>query len=140
MKESNQPNVFSRQVLVFSMLLAAALTAAGLGQAMSGGGDAGPELFRVGERLTYNVSFERYTNVAYAEFYAESRGRLDDKDAVELKARFKTLNFVTAAFNFLDETRTTFAGAESGMPLYAARSQNIGGLPKETAVNFAAVS
>ena len=100
--------------------------------------DRTPAGHRVGERLTYAVSFERYRNVAYAEMFVASRGLLADKDAVELRARFKTLDFVAAAFYLIDESRTTFASAESGMPLYTVRSQNVGGLPNETIANFIA--
>jgi hypothetical protein len=40
--------------------------------------------FRVGERLTYNFSFEKFKDVAYAELYVVSRGKLEGKDAIEL--------------------------------------------------------
>lgn len=97
-----------------------------------------PTVFRVGERLTYNVSFGRFSSVAYGEVYVASRGRLADKDAVEIRAKFKTLDLVSAAFFLVDESRTTFASAESGLPLYTVRTQNLGGLPRETAVNYLA--
>jgi hypothetical protein len=92
--------------------------------------------FKVGERLTYTVGFERFSNVAYAEFYTVSRGRIGDVEAVELKARVKTLDFLSAAFYLIDESRTIFASPASGLPLYVSRSQSIGGLPKETVQNY----
>ena len=92
--------------------------------------------FRVGEKLTYNVSFERFSNVAYGEIFVASRGRLADKDAIELHARFRTLDFVSAAFFLVDESRTTFASAETGLPLFTSRTLNPGGIPRETNNNY----
>lgn len=95
-----------------------------------------PTPFRVGEKLTYNVSFGRFKNVGFAEIAVVSRGKLSDKDAVELHSKFKTNELVAAAFYLLDESRTTFAAAESGLPLYISKSSNAGVFPTETVNNF----
>lgn len=95
-----------------------------------------PTAFRIGERLTYAVSLDRFPNVAYAELFVASRGRLSNLDAIEIRARFKTLDFVSAAFYLIDESRTTFVSAETGLPLYVTRSKNIGGIPQETNVSY----
>lgn len=95
-----------------------------------------PTSFRTGERLTYNMSFESFKNAGYAEIYAVSRGKLGEKDAVELRSKVKTNDFVSAAFYFLDESRTTFAEATTGLPLYIRNISNLSVLPKETVNNF----
>lgn len=92
--------------------------------------------FRIGERLTYNISFEKFNNAGYAEIYVVSRGKLADRDAVELRSKLKTNDFVSAAFYLLDESRTTFASAEKGLPLYVRKTENASVLPKETVNNF----
>jgi hypothetical protein len=92
--------------------------------------------FRIGERLTYNISFENFNNAAFAEIYTVSRGKLGEKDAVELRAKVKTNELVSAAFYLLDESRTTFASAETGLPLYIRKTFNAGVLPKETIYNY----
>ena len=94
--------------------------------------------FRVGERLTYSVAFEKFSNVAYAELQTVSRGKIGDVDAVELRSKVKTLEFVSAAFYLVDESRTIFASPDSGIPLYVSRIQNVGGLPKESIQNYLA--
>lgn len=94
-----------------------------------------PTAFRIGERLTYNISLERFANAGYAETYVVSRGKIANKDAVELRSRIKTNNFVSAAFYLLDESRTTFA-ADSGAPLYIREIENGSVLPKETVHNY----
>ncbi len=95
-----------------------------------------PTPFRIGERLTYNITFEKYNNAGYAETYVVSRGKLGDKDVVELHSKIKTSDFVSAAFYMVDETRTTFASAESGLPLYVKKVSNAGILPSETIANY----
>lgn len=92
--------------------------------------------FHVGERLTYNISFENFNNAAFAEIYTVSRGKLGEKDAVELHAKIKTNDLVSAAFYLLDESRTTFAAADSGLPLYIRKTSKAAVLPKETVYNY----
>jgi hypothetical protein len=94
--------------------------------------------FRIGERLTYNISMGRFAEAGYAELHTVSRGRLGDKDAIELRSKFKTLELASAAFYLIDENRTTFAAPGSGLPLYTSVNQNAFGLPKETIQNFLA--
>ncbi len=95
-----------------------------------------PTPFRIGEKLTYNVTFGKFKNAAYAETYVVSRGKLGERDAVELRSKIKTNDFVSAAFYLIDESRTTFASAETGFPLYNRKTSNISGLPKETTENY----
>jgi hypothetical protein len=95
-----------------------------------------PTPFRIGERLTYNISFENFNNAAFAEIYTVSRGKLGERDAVELRGKLKTNELVSAAFYLLDESRTTFASLETGLPLYIRKIFNASVLPKETIYNY----
>ncbi len=95
-----------------------------------------PTPFRIGERITYNVSFDRFKNAAYAETYVVSRGKIGDKDVVELRSKLRTSEFVSAAFYLVDESRTTYASAETGLPLYIRKISNAGVLPTETINNY----
>lgn len=90
---------------------------------------------RVGEKLTYNISFENYANAGYAETYTASQGKLADREAYELRSKFKTLNFLSA-IHPVDESRTTFIAADSGLPLYTKISLNDGVFAKESTENF----
>lgn len=94
-----------------------------------------PTPFRINERITYNVSFGRWPNAAYAEIYAVSRGKIGERDAVELRSKIKTLD-IASAFLLLDQSRTTFAAAESGLPLYVVRAENEGLTSKESIDNY----
>ena len=95
-----------------------------------------PTPFRIGERLTYTVSFERYTDVAFVEMAVVSRGRLGDRDAVELRSKIKTFDILNAAFYSVDESRVVFAGAESGMPLYVTKILNNSVTPREYITDY----
>lgn len=97
---------------------------------------AAPMTFRIGERLTYNISLDKFANAGYAETFVVSRGKIANRDAIELRSKIKTNDFVSAAFYFLDESRTTFAAAETGMPLYVREVENESVLPKETIQNY----
>jgi hypothetical protein len=98
-----------------------------------------PTPFPIGEKLTYTVSFSRFKNAGFAELYTVSRGKLNDRDAVEIRSRFKTNELVSAAFYLLDESRTTFADPTSGLPIYIRKSSNAGVAPNETVSNFLTV-
>ena len=95
-----------------------------------------PTPFRIGERLTYAFTFEKFKNAGYAEIFVVSRGKLGEKDAVELRSKLSTNEFVSAAFYFLDESRTTYAESVTGLPLYIRNTSNASVLPKETISNF----
>ncbi|HEX8289253.1 MAG TPA: DUF3108 domain-containing protein [Pyrinomonadaceae bacterium] len=96
-------------------------------------------IFRVGERLTYNISFEKFNNAGYAELYVVSRGKLAERDAIELRSKIKTNDIVSAAFYLLDETRTTYASPEKGLPLYTRKTENVSIVPRENISNFLGV-
>jgi len=97
---------------------------------------ADPNGFRIGERLTYNVSVGGYRNAAYAELYTVSRGRIGDREAIELRAKFKTVNIASAATYLVDQARTTFASPLTGLPLHTTLIEGAYGIPKETNQSF----
>lgn len=88
--------------------------------------------FRIGERVTYTVSLDKFKEAAYAEIYCVSSGALSGKAAIELRSKVKTLNIVSAAVAQVDEARTTFIDPETGLPLYILQVDNTDGLPKES--------
>jgi hypothetical protein len=92
--------------------------------------------FRYGEKLTYQISFDRFSNAGYAELHVASTGKLSGRDAGELRARVKTLDFVSAAFFFVDQSRTVYVSPDTGLPLYISKLDNNGPLPKETIQNY----
>lgn len=128
--------IFCLMILVFSAIYTFSKTTAQQNTVIN---QNPPTLFRIGERLTYNLSFGNFTDAGVAELSVVSRGKLSGKDAVEVQSRFKTTNFVSAIFYLIDEQRTTFAAVETGLPLYIRKTSNAGVLPQETINNFLTV-
>jgi hypothetical protein len=87
------------------------------------------DLVRVGDRFTYRLTVDNVTNAGFAELSVESRGRFRGRDAFEVRTRFKTFDTVNAVFFSIDETRTTFLSAESGVPLAVRRIDDANGFP-----------
>lgn len=119
--------LFSLAFLSFLIVYAIAWVEPAAGQADTS--------FKIGERLTYTVGFEKFSNVAYAELYTVSRGKIGEVEVVELRSRVKTLEFLSAAFYLIDEARTIFAAPDTGVPLYVNRTRYVGGLPKDSIQN-----
>lgn len=89
-----------------------------------------PGEFKVGERLTYNISFNNFDSAAYAEIRVVSRGKLDGKDAVELFGKLRSSDLLSAAFYLWDFERTTYVSPESGFPLLVREVSKTGLIPK----------
>jgi hypothetical protein len=94
-----------------------------------------PAGIRIGERLTYTISFQRYENVGYAETFAISRGKLGESEAVEIRMKIKTSGLLSAIYP-IEESRTTFTSPDTGNPLFIRRSDNTGVAVRETVSNF----
>lgn len=91
--------------------------------------------YRNGEKLTYQISFDRFTNVGYAELHVASTGKLSGREVVELRAKVKTLDFVSAAFFFVDQSRSVYVTPD-GLPLFISNTDNGGPVPQETTQNY----
>lgn len=74
--------------------------------------------FADGEKLTYRILFDGYENAGYAELQVVGRGKLGDREAVELRSKIKTTNFVGAALVGVNESRVTYVDPSSGLPIY----------------------
>jgi len=77
--------------------------------------------FRIGEHISYNVSLDKFKNVAFVETNVVSRGQIAGKNVVEIDSRIKTEGFVSAAIALIDERRTIYASIEDGRPLLIKR-------------------
>lgn len=91
---------------------------------------------KVGERLTYVISFNNYDSAGYAEIQVVSKGLLEGRQAVELSGKLKSFDLLSAAFFLWDEQRTTYIDPESGFPLYVKETSNSGVLPDVTVRNY----
>lgn len=109
------------------------------GQGIESVGLAQSSRLRIGEKLSYNISFGGFADAGHAEIQVVSRGALGKIDVIELRSRIKTFDMVSATFFLLDESRTVYASPDTGLPVYISRVSNVGPLPKETVANYLTV-
>lgn len=129
-------NATFKKILNGPGFLGFAALAALCGFLFLGHGTAAQQMkFRVGEKLTYRVSLDKFDDVAFAETQVVSSGLLDGKPSFELRFRMRSLNFATAAFFLFDEDRTTFVSAETGLPLFQRRTDASAVIPIETTID-----
>lgn len=95
--------------------------------------------FRIGEKLSYNISFGKFTDAGTAELFVVSRGKIGTTEAVEIRSRVKTVDLVSAAFLLLDESRTVYASPDTGLPVYVSKISQSGAMPKEIINNYLTV-
>jgi hypothetical protein len=95
-----------------------------------------PGSIRVGERLTYNISYNRFPNVAYAETNVLSKGKIAGKEAFEVRSRLKSLNVVSVGGLYVDVDRTTYISPADGNTLVVKEIDNSAGAPVLESTNF----
>jgi len=78
--------------------------------------------YRVGERLTYNVSFSNFTSAAHIEMQVAARGQFFNRDAVQLRAHVETTEVVGIALFALNNDYITYVDPATGLPF---RTQQI---------------
>lgn len=118
-----------------SAVLMSAFAFAGFAQTPGPAKVLPPTPFRIGEKLTYEGNLDRYNNIAYAETYVASRGNLGGRDVIELRSKLTTRSIVSAAFFYVDEQRTTFVDAVSGLPVFRSITDNLTGIPDVTTID-----
>jgi hypothetical protein len=75
-----------------------------------------PEAYRVGERLTYDISFSQFVSAAHVELAVVGQGTFFGREAVQLRAHAQTTGVVGAAIFALNNDYATFVDPESGLP------------------------
>ena len=81
-----------------------------------------PAAYRVGERLTYNVSFAQFVSAGHIELFVAGRGRYFERDGIQLQAHVETSGVVNVALLSLNNDYTTYVDAATGLPY---RSQQV---------------
>src|SRR5687768_1679953 len=86
-----------------------------------------PTPYRVGERLTYTVSFSNFPTAAHVQLQVTERGPLYGREGVELRAHVETIGVVSAALYALNNDYATFVDPATGLPYRARHSIRQGG-------------
>lgn len=78
--------------------------------------------YRVGERLTYNVSFSNFPSAAHVEVEVLSRGVHYGRDAIQLRAHVETAGVVNVALYAINNDYLTYIDPQSGLPFRSERT------------------
>lgn len=72
--------------------------------------------YRIGERLTYTVSFSNFPIAAHIEMVAAARGTFFGREGTELRAHVETLGVVNAALYAINNDYTSYVDPSTGLP------------------------
>src|SRR5690348_7141808 len=72
--------------------------------------------YRVGEKLTYNVSFSNFPDAAHVEVEVVSHGNYFGRDAIQLRAHVETTGVVNVALFAINNDYMTYIDPETGLP------------------------
>ena len=72
--------------------------------------------YRIGERLTYNVSYASFPDAAHVQLEVVSRGMHFGREAIELRGHLETNGVVNVALFAINNDYTTYIDPESGLP------------------------
>ena len=75
--------------------------------------------YRVGERLTFNVSFSNFISAAHVEIQVVSRGTFFGRQGLQLRGHLETTGMVNAALFAVNNDYTTYVDPETGLPFRA---------------------
>ncbi len=77
-----------------------------------------PTPYRVGERLTYAVTFSTFAPAAHVELYVAGRGTYFNREGVELRARVATVEAVRAALYSINNEYVAYVDPQTGLPFH----------------------
>jgi hypothetical protein len=96
-----------------------------------------PEPYRVGERLTYNVSFSNFIAAAHVELFVAARGTFFGREGIKVTAHVETNGVVSAALFAINNDYTAYVDPATGQPFHVEQTIRQG---SRTARTFADVS
>jgi hypothetical protein len=90
------------------------------------GGPFNAAPYRVGEHLTYTVSFSNFAVAAHVEMTVASRGQMYGREGVELQAHVETVGVISAALYALNNNYFSFVDPATGLPYHARQELHEG--------------
>jgi hypothetical protein len=92
--------------------------------------------YRVGERLTYNVSFAQFVSAGHIELFVAGRSHYFGRDGIQLQAHVETSGVVNVALLSLNNDYTTYVDAATGLPYRAQQVVREAGRTTEAESNY----
>ena len=75
--------------------------------------------YRVGEHLTYDVSYSTFPSVAYVDLKVVSRGMFAGRDSIQLQAHVQTTGVINVALFGINNDYTTYIDPGTGLPFHS---------------------
>lgn len=95
-----------------------------------------PAVYRLGERLTYNVNYSQFISAAHIEMVVAGRGNFFEHDGIQLKAHVETTGVVNVALLSLNNDYTTYVFAETGLPYRSQQVVREAGRTTEASIDY----
>jgi hypothetical protein len=81
-----------------------------------------PAPYKVGERLTYNVSFSNFISAAHVELLVAGRGTFFGREGIQLKGHVETNGVVNAALFAINNDYISYVDPATGLPFRAEQT------------------
>lgn len=95
-----------------------------------------PAPYRVGERLTYNVSFSSFISAAHVELLVAARGTFFGREGIQLKGHVETNGMVNAALFAINNDYITYVDPATGLPYHGQQTIRETVRTTETSADF----
>lgn len=92
--------------------------------------------YRVGERLTYHVTFSSFINAAHVELLIAARGTFFNRDALQLRAHVETTGVVNAALYSINNDYTSYVDPNTGLPFRTQQVIREGGRTSDSSSEY----
>jgi hypothetical protein len=95
-----------------------------------------PAPYKVGERLTYNVSFSSFISAAHVELLVAARGTFFGREGVQLKGHVETNGVVNAALFAINNDYISYVDPATGLPFHGEQTIREASRVAETSADF----
>jgi uncharacterized protein DUF3108 len=95
-----------------------------------------PAPYRVGERLTFNVSFSNFISAAHVELLVAARGKFFGRDGIQLRGHVETVGVVNAALYAINNDYVTYIDAANGLPYRGQQVIRAASRTSDTSADF----
>lgn len=95
-----------------------------------------PGPYKIGERLTYNVSFSSFSSAAHVEMLVAARGTFFGREGIQLKGHVETLDPVYAALLALNHDYITYVDPANGLPYYGQQIVRVASRTSDVTAEF----
>jgi len=95
-----------------------------------------PAPYRIGERLTYNISFSNFISAAHVELLVAARGTFFGREGIQLKGHVETNGVVNAALFAINNDYITYVDPATGLPYYGQQTIRETARTTETSADF----